>query len=84
MCGRRLEEAISLVKSTACRKNLHFQAGALNSLVRALSPDFIDSALELLSFVRSLNLLIHRDTLVALISACAKHSLIEEAYELYW
>ena len=65
-------------------KGNRFQAGALNSLVRALAPEFVQRALRMLSFMRTLGLRAHRDTLVALVTACSQASLISQAHDLYW
>ena len=80
----RLEEALELVKAMARAKGNRFQAGALNSLVRALAPEFVQRALRMLSFMRTLGLRVHRDTLVALVTACSQASLISQAHDLYW
>lgn len=84
MLMHRLEEALNVVKALARRKGGHFQAGALNSLVRALAPEHIYKALRMLSFVRTLRLSVHPETLSVLLTHCAQAFLIEEAHSLYW
>jgi len=71
---------------TSAYSNLLFcvQAGALNSLARALAPDYVHRSLRLISIINTLRLRVHRDTLVALIQACAQESLIDTAHRFYW
>ena len=56
----------------------------MNSLARALAPQYVHRSLRLISIMNTLKLRVHRDTLVALIQACAQESLIDSAHRLYW
>ncbi len=79
-----MEEVIEVVQSLARQRGKGFQAGALNSLARALAPEFVYQALKVLRILQQNRLQVHRDTYVALIDATTQESLIDTAHNLYW
>lgn len=80
----RLDEVLEVVQSLANQKGKGFQAGALNSLARALAPEYVSQALGILRMLQKKGLHVHRDTYVALIEASTQESLIDIAHSLYW
>lgn len=56
----------------------------LNSLARALAPEYIDKAIQMVDSLQTDGLVIHRDTYVVLIQACTQESRIDTAHDLYW
>lgn len=79
----RLHEALELVKEMA-RSHRPMQAASLNSLVRALAPGSAARALRMLSFMATLRLPAYHLTSIALIGACARQHMSDEASDLYW
>ena len=73
-----------MVQSLARQKGRGFQAGTLNSLSRALAPEFVYQAMSVLRVLQQKGLHVHRDTYVALIEASTQESLIDIAHNLYW
>ena len=56
----------------------------MNSLARALAPEYVSHALGVLRLLQHKGLHVHRDTYVALIEASTQESLIDIAHGLYW
>ena len=80
----RLKEALDSVQAMARKRGRYFQTAVMNSLIRALAPEYVHRALQTLATLRREGLRIQRDTYVALIQACTQESLIDIARELYW
>lgn len=78
----RVDEALDLFKELA-RKHGTMQEATLNSVVRALSEEYADRALRMLSLMRTLGMRPNHDTLTALIGSAARASRIYEAKMLY-
>lgn len=78
----RLDDALELVKQVA-RTRGEMQQQTLNSVIRALSTEWLDRALRLASLMKTFGMTPSRKTYLALMEACDQQGRLNSAFSVY-
>lgn len=78
----RLDDALELVKQVA-RSRGEMQQQTLNSVIRALSTEWLDRALRLASLMKTFGMTPSRKTFLTLMEACDQRGRLNTAFSVY-
>lgn len=78
----RLDDALELVKQVA-RGHGEMQQQTMNSVIRALSTEWLDRALRLVSLMKTLGMTPSRKTYLVLMEACDRQGRLNTAFSVY-